>query len=75
MTNAEDTLQHYGATNDYTIHVVDSDPNPILADFNDVSQVEKYVMSDEDYAAREDSFRKYKQEKMAENAQFMNAHQ
>ena len=75
MADDEAALQSYGAQNDFTIHVVDSDPNSILSEFNDLSKVDKYVISEEDYAGREDTFRKFKAKKMAEDPNFMNAHQ
>ena len=44
-------LGFYSPMDGYTIHVVDTDPNSILSQLEDLSQVEKYVMSDEDYNA------------------------
>ncbi|KAL9652486.1 hypothetical protein ABK040_000058 [Willaertia magna] len=53
------TLLSYGIQTDrMRIHVIDKDPNK--QDFGDVSQVEKYVMSEEDYDARDNTFRKWK---------------
>ena len=45
------TLQHYGADSDFTIHVIDSNPESALHDFDfdDLSKVEKYVISEENY--------------------------
>ena len=52
MVDDAQTLQHYGAESDFTIHVVDSNPESQLHDFDfdDLSKVEKYVMPEEDYA-------------------------
>ena len=61
MANGEETLQHYGAQNDFTIHVIDTDPTSILKDFDDLSKVEKYVIPDDKYNERDDTFRKFKQ--------------
>ena len=60
-------LGYYSPEDGYTIHVVDLDPNSASANgwLEDVSKVEKYVMSDEDYDKREGSIRKWKQENLA----------
>jgi tubulin-folding cofactor B len=42
MSNDQETLAHYGPQEGYTLHVVDSAPSTLLAQFEDVSQVEKY---------------------------------
>ena len=42
MSNDQETLAHYGPQEGYTIHVVDSAPSSLLAQLEDVSQVEKY---------------------------------
>ena len=47
----------------YEIHIVDS--NPLSASANgwleDTSKVEKYVMSDDSYSQRDNTYRKYKE--------------
>ena len=52
MVDEERTLQHYGAEKDFTIHVIDTNPQSQLhdLDFDDLSKVEKYVIPDEKYA-------------------------
>jgi tubulin-folding cofactor B len=42
-----------------------------LASLEDVSQVEKYQISEEEYAKREDTFRKYKEEMQKKDPNFM----
>lgn len=43
------------------LHVVDSDPNRTAEQFNDLSSVDKYEISEEAYDKRRDTFRKFKQ--------------
>ena len=64
MVDDEKTLQHYGAETDFTIHVIDSNPESQLHDFDfdDLSKVEKYVISEEDYSKKTNTFRKFKEE-------------
>ena len=52
-------LGYYSPEDGYIIHVIDTDPSSIAAQLNDLSQVEKYVMSDEDYENLPTSMRKY----------------
>jgi hypothetical protein len=42
------------------LHIIDTDPNSLSANgwLEDTSKVQKYVMSDEDYNSRENSYRK-----------------
>jgi len=53
----------------FTIHVVDVDPNSCSANgwLEDVSKVEKYQISEEDYNARDNTYRKFKEEKLKED--------
>ena len=62
LKNMEETLQHYSAENYWTLHVVDSDPNSALIGIEDLSQVQKYEISDEDYDKRDDTFRKWREQ-------------
>ena len=52
------------------MYVVDDDPNSLSANgwLEDVSKVKKYVMSDEEYERREGTYRKWKQEQLAEGS-------
>lgn len=43
----------------YTIHVIDENPSSVVAQLEDLSQVEKYVMSDEDYDGLPSNMRKF----------------
>lgn len=60
MANDNETLEFYGAQNNFIIHVTDNDPSAVLQGLDDLSQVEKYKISEEKYAARENTFRKFK---------------
>ena len=60
------SLGNYGVDNDFTIHCIDEDPNSILKQLQDLSSIEKYVMSDEDYDKLPVNVRKFKQ-KLREN--------
>jgi tubulin-folding cofactor B len=71
MSNELESLAHYGPQEGYTIHVVDSAPSSLLAQFEDVSQVEKYTISEEEYDKRDDTFRKFKNQMQAVDPNFM----
>lgn len=71
MSNELESLAHYGPQEGYTIHVVDSAPSSLLSQFEDVSQVEKYTISEEEYDKRDDSFRKFKTERQVVDPNFM----
>jgi tubulin-folding cofactor B len=59
------TLAQCGATDDgMRIHVIDMDPTNAMAQLNNVSSVEKYTISEEDYDKRDDTFRKWKQKNL-----------
>ena len=60
MDNMDATLDTYGTEQDYIIHCVDEDPNSILKHIEDVSLIDKYVMSDEDYNKLPMNVRKFK---------------
>ena len=70
MDDDEKTLKHHGAQNGFCIHVVDSSTDNILSEFDDLSKVEKYEISNEDYDKRDNTFRKFKQKMAAENPNF-----
>lgn len=75
MDDNTKTLQEYEAQTGFAIHVVDSNPSEMMQNLDDLSQVEKYEMSEEDYNKREDTFRKFKERMIAQNPNFMNAAQ
>mmetsp|Transcript_29327 Transcript_29327/g.5297 ORF Transcript_29327/g.5297 Transcript_29327/m.5297 type:complete len:82 (-) Transcript_29327:327-572(-) len=58
------TLGFYGAQDSYTIHIVDTNPDAI--DLEDDS-VPKYEISEEEYAKRDDTFRKFREEQLKRN--------
>ena len=45
----------------------------MLLDLDDLSQVPKYEMSNDEYDKREDSFRNFKKKMMAKDPNFMDA--
>jgi tubulin-folding cofactor B len=51
--------------------VIDNNPDPMFAEFEDVSKVEKYEISEESYSKRDDTFRKFKEEKQKVDPSFM----
>ena len=62
-------LGYYTPNNGDTLHIIDMDPTSASAGgwLEDVSKVEKYVMSDEDYSKREVSYRRYKNQRLADD--------
>jgi tubulin-specific chaperone B len=57
----------YSPENGFILHIRDLDPSSASAGgwLEDTSKVEKYVMSDAEYSKRENTYRKYKEEKLA----------
>jgi tubulin-folding cofactor B len=51
--------------------VVDSNPSSILSEFEDLSKVEKYEISEESYSKRDDTFRKFKEDMQKKDPNFM----
>jgi tubulin-folding cofactor B len=72
MLDDDKPLGYYGVQNGHTIHVIDSDPYSLSrgGGLDDVSQVEKYRMADEDYDKRENTLRAYKKKMMAADPTF-----
>eukprot|EP00930_Biecheleria_cincta_P072758 TRINITY_DN60106_c0_g1_i1.p1 TRINITY_DN60106_c0_g1~~TRINITY_DN60106_c0_g1_i1.p1 ORF type:complete len:288 (-),score=58.15 TRINITY_DN60106_c0_g1_i1:107-970(-) len=64
------TLGFYGARNGMEIHIKDTNPHSLSAHggLEDVSQVEKYVMADEDYDKLENSVRAMKRREKEKEA-------
>ena len=58
-------LGYYSPTDGMRLHVLDLDPTSFSANgwLEDVSKVEKYVMSDENYVKREGTFRQWAKQK------------
>lgn len=63
LEDEEKSLEEYNV-NDYdTIHVIDTNPNSVMVinNFDDVSTVKKYEISEEDYDKRDNTVRKFRQ--------------
>ena len=62
-------LGFYSPMSGYVLHVVDSDGTSLANTgwLEDVSKVEKYVMSDVEYDARDDTYRKFKEARLRED--------
>lgn len=62
-------LGYFSPENGHVLHVHDTDPMSLAAQgwLEDVSKVDKYVMSDAEYDARENTYRKFKQEKLKQD--------
>lgn len=62
-------LGYYSPEDGWTIHIIDVDTNSMSANgwLEDVSKVNKYMMSDEDYEAREGTYRQWKKEQLAKD--------
>ena len=60
MSDNAATLDSYNPVEGYTVHVIDENGQQIVNEFDDVSKVEKYKISDEDYNKRDDTFRAFK---------------
>jgi tubulin-folding cofactor B len=53
----------------FRLHIIDLDPSSVTTGgwLEDTSLVEKYNISEEDYAKRTDSFRKFKEKRVSQN--------
>eukprot|EP00775_Hariotina_reticulata_P001989 gene1989-2311_t len=62
-------LGFYSPHDGWCLHVIDSDDSSLSAQgwLEDVSKVTKYVMSEEDYSARDNTYRKYKEQKLKQD--------
>tara|TARA_B110000305_G_C18893630_1_gene383060 strand:+ start:224 stop:547 length:324 start_codon:yes stop_codon:yes gene_type:complete len=67
------TLEQYGARNGYCLHCVDTNPNAksFLGEFDDVSKVEKFEISEAAYDKRDDSYRKFRERMLKANPNFL----
>lgn len=59
-------LGYYQCRDDFIIHVVDNQPAALVENYDDVSKVEKFTISEEAYAARTDSVRAFKERMLAQ---------
>jgi len=69
MTDESKKLGFYSPQDGYILHIKDTDPMSASANgwLEDVSKVQKYEISDEDYNARENTYRKFKEEKLKDD--------
>lgn len=67
MNDDSKMLGYYSPGNGYIAHIQDDDPHSLSkgGGLEDVSLVEKYEISEEDYMKREDNFRNFKAKKLA----------
>ena len=67
MSDDSKKLGFYSPQNGFILHIHDVDPTSASADgwLEDTSKVEKYVMSDAEYSKRDNTYRKYKEAKLA----------
>lgn len=74
MADDSRPLGFYSPMDGYRIHIVDLDPASFTANgwLEDTSLVEKYTITDENYDRREDTFRKFKEKKIAEDSSWTN---
>nr|CCC52306.1 putative tubulin-specific chaperone, fragment [Trypanosoma vivax Y486] len=61
----EKQLGYYQCRDEYVIHVVDLQPSSMVEDFEDVSKVEKFEISEEAYNKREDNARAFRNRMLA----------
>jgi tubulin-folding cofactor B len=69
MDDNEKKLGFYTPEDGWVLHVIDTDPKSLTTkgQLEDLSQVEKYVMPDEQYDQLENTYRKFKAKKLAED--------
>ena len=62
-------LGYYSPEDGWTIHINDIDTNSMSANgwLEDVSKVDKYIMSDQDYDTREGTYREWKKAQLAKD--------
>lgn len=62
----EKMLGYYQCRDEFTIHVVDLQPAAHVQNFDDVSKVEKFEISEEAYVQRKDNVRAFKERMVAQ---------
>ena len=62
----EKQLGYYQCRDEFTIHVIDLQPAPTAQEFEDVSKVEKFAISEEAYAKREGNARAFRERMIAQ---------
>ena len=63
-------LGYYSPKDGHELHVIDTDPFSITKQLEDLSQVEKYMMSDSDYDQLPNSYRKFVKNLRKNNPEF-----
>lgn len=61
-------LGYYQCRDEFRLHCVDLQPAALITNFEDVSQVEKFEISEEEWLKRDDNVRAFKQRMLAEQA-------
>lgn len=69
----EKLLGFYGCADGYRVHVVDLQPVAKMENYDDVSKVEKFEISEEEWLKRPDNLRAYKQRMMEQQRREMEA--
>lgn len=64
----EKMLGYYQVRDEYRLHCVDLQPTSQIVNYEDLSQVEKFEISEEKWLQREDNLRAFKQRMLAEQA-------
>eukprot|EP00331_Platyophrya_macrostoma_P006750 CAMPEP_0176424834 /NCGR_PEP_ID=MMETSP0127-20121128/11056_1 /TAXON_ID=938130 /ORGANISM="Platyophrya macrostoma, Strain WH" /LENGTH=242 /DNA_ID=CAMNT_0017805933 /DNA_START=63 /DNA_END=791 /DNA_ORIENTATION=+ len=67
MNEDDRCLGYYAPKEFYNIHVIDLDPNSETKDIDDLSQIAKYEISEENYNSMSDNFRKFKEKLVKSN--------
>jgi tubulin-folding cofactor B len=70
MNDDTKTLQDYGAKTGYCIHVIDGTYQAKLGEFDDVSKVEKFEISEAAYDKRDDTYRKFRERQRKANPNY-----
>lgn len=72
LTDPYKPLGFYSPYDGCIMHVIDTDPMSASANgwLEDVSKVEKYMMSEEEYAKRDNTYKKYKEDKMRQDPEW-----
>jgi tubulin-specific chaperone B len=65
------TLKGYGAQQGFLIHVIDSNPNAKHDQWNDVSKVEKYEISEANYDKIDDTYRNFRKRMLKNNPNYV----
>eukprot|EP00794_Sanderia_malayensis_P020457 gene20457-22473_t len=59
LDNDDGTLRDYNVEDGMTLHVIDNNPGRTAGEFEDVSQVEKYELKNEEYDKKQDTVRNF----------------